>query len=1280
MSFLFDEAYYLGAKLAQLRSAGITDAEGGKFTLTTLREAIADADMTIWEHYERYGRSEGLNPNAYFNEKEYLEAKLRQLQSTEPGAAHTMESLLIALDGAGLSPLEHYARYGAYETDANGLSINPSNAYYQVKLTSLLFDEAYYLDTKLAQLRSAGITDAEGGKFTLTTLREAIADAGMTVKEHYARYGRSEGLNPNAYFNEKEYLEAKLRQLQSTEPEVDHTMESLLSALDGADLSPLEHYARYGAYETDANGLFINPSNAFDANAYYQAKLLSLHGSDFSVNGHSGRDITMTDVLDAFRSGELSPVAHYLAYGAMEVTANGLPLVQTVPVSQRVPNDIFREALGEIVPTNYNPATPAPESVSTPQAPAKPADVGGKVPSSASPDILRPASSAFVPGDEGYMAPPTNLTDSNEHPVVAPTTSGTGNATDYWAVVSMQDGSAALYDNTGAHAGNLDPGSVDTGSGIDLVIPATPVGPDPNPGPVPEPAPAPVHVTATTGADAVTFYNRAADVFTTALRQSATEAQYTLDLSQIELKAGCILRIGDFRFSNEAGELNGAALVTALVGALRAPDAQNVPPGWTFAATTGGTLSFTATATGPAEAPVVTYEHGVVAEMQAVNLTGITLAPGQSLTIRDTAAPGAGPTILYTNGTGDDLSGTALATAVAASGQPLTDWTLRAEGSRLYFTSTDPGQDQSPLEVALPYDGGTMVIEAEGVTRYSWESLDVATLVTSGNGGQIAWQTPLTATDDPLYATYAQTLDLTGVSLTPGQTLSFTARDEAGNILLYTNTTGTTLGGTALLNAIYSVGIIGNTWNKFTGGYASSTVNYIEETVTFRSTSNNASPITAQICNSGNPSVYTIDCADITVLPNDGLAIGDKTIAVSSTRSGADLAHSIYVTMRESSVWTPSYVEGSTQITLTSKIPGAVTLPVSSYDMGREACLDFSGMTLAAGERLQIGDYSYTAAEELTGAALADALYADLAGKSSRVFSDATDWTVSHRAGSSSLFLVTDNNRTITVTFPTAEPEAILVSQSSSGGNNPHLSTDFSLSISFVNKTLLAGEDLRIGHYTFTNATGGTLSREALAQAVVEDMLTANAFAVDGATAWAPEYYNTGGYSPNYGLRLSTDGIDVSYSYPDGEHRLDVTETVKGSGESAGQGTPLGLVTVEGGKALVELTSGLNDLDVITGFKVGEDRIVVANAEIDYLVVDNTALRSATYEGFRYVCNEGLSYSVGANQAGLFALEDDCYLLVNDGTAAFDPDKDIVIKLVGMQGYSEHLQLADIFG
>ena len=67
MSSYFNEDYYLKSKLAQLHAANELDANGNAYTLTTLKQAIADANMTPESHYQQFGMTERLNPNPYVN-------------------------------------------------------------------------------------------------------------------------------------------------------------------------------------------------------------------------------------------------------------------------------------------------------------------------------------------------------------------------------------------------------------------------------------------------------------------------------------------------------------------------------------------------------------------------------------------------------------------------------------------------------------------------------------------------------------------------------------------------------------------------------------------------------------------------------------------------------------------------------------------------------------------------------------------------------------------------------------------------------------------------------------------------------------------------------------------------------------------------------------------------------------------------------------------------------------------------------------------------------------
>ena len=168
---------------------------------------------------------------------------------------------------------------------------------------AIFFDESYYLKSKLAQLESVGEKDANGNAYTLDSLKQAISDAGMIPETHYQTYGRTEQLNPNAYFNEAEYLIAKTMQVNSIAQDgrTNWTVDEVKAAIEDIGLTPAEHYEVYGGHETDAKGNLINPSNAFDANAYVAAKLYQLQTSGTEEEKAEQRALA----LKRYQDGEL---------------------------------------------------------------------------------------------------------------------------------------------------------------------------------------------------------------------------------------------------------------------------------------------------------------------------------------------------------------------------------------------------------------------------------------------------------------------------------------------------------------------------------------------------------------------------------------------------------------------------------------------------------------------------------------------------------------------------------------------------------------------------------------------------------------------------------------------------------------------------------------------------------------------------------------------------------------------------------------------------------------
>ncbi len=179
---------------------------------------------------------------------------------------------------------------------------------------------------------ATGQKDANGNDFTIDTLRQAIFDDGMTIESHYKQYGRNEGLQPNEYFNENEYLLSKLNQLNSTEGKT-WTLAELKETIANAGMIPAEHYEKYGCIEKDGNGNYLNPSNDFDTTTYtyYTQKLALLQAEDPSWAGKS-----IDDVAAAIHNADMSPVSHYKDYGKAEAEASGIELVGEVPEDRKV--------------------------------------------------------------------------------------------------------------------------------------------------------------------------------------------------------------------------------------------------------------------------------------------------------------------------------------------------------------------------------------------------------------------------------------------------------------------------------------------------------------------------------------------------------------------------------------------------------------------------------------------------------------------------------------------------------------------------------------------------------------------------------------------------------------------------------------------------------------------------------------------------------------------------------------------------------------------------------
>lgn len=141
--------------------------------------------QSMYNHFVSYGDAESVSPNQYFSNREYLYNKAVQFYSDAQGidpsqvtvSEQMIESMYIAIKGAGMSPWDHYLAYGAEE------GVNPSTG----------FDTDVYLAAKVVQMNR----DAQDGKtdWTKADLMKVFSDLGMTPLGHYLEYGWKEDLN-----------------------------------------------------------------------------------------------------------------------------------------------------------------------------------------------------------------------------------------------------------------------------------------------------------------------------------------------------------------------------------------------------------------------------------------------------------------------------------------------------------------------------------------------------------------------------------------------------------------------------------------------------------------------------------------------------------------------------------------------------------------------------------------------------------------------------------------------------------------------------------------------------------------------------------------------------------------------------------------------------------------------------------------------------------------------------------------------------------------------------
>jgi hypothetical protein len=200
-SALFDADAYFQNKLTQL----ITMEPEHGWTMPELVETMRASGMSPVTHYLRYGMEEERGSgtclyspwdstyafpskwefmkSVYFDESAYVRNKTDALNAEgADGRAWTSDDTLQAIQDAGLTPWEHFSRYGAFERAANGgWGINPS-PYFDL--------DAYYKDL------AAYHAEEDGTSYSRQAVIKQLQEAKLDPVTHYALLGFRYCLTP----------------------------------------------------------------------------------------------------------------------------------------------------------------------------------------------------------------------------------------------------------------------------------------------------------------------------------------------------------------------------------------------------------------------------------------------------------------------------------------------------------------------------------------------------------------------------------------------------------------------------------------------------------------------------------------------------------------------------------------------------------------------------------------------------------------------------------------------------------------------------------------------------------------------------------------------------------------------------------------------------------------------------------------------------------------------------------------------------------------------------
>lgn len=250
---------------------------------------------------------------AWFNYATYVANKLAQLQTAEPDANWTAESLQAAFTAAGYSNdadgmYRHFVDYG------NAENVSPSP----------WFVVSEYMANKLAQLQA---TEPAAG-WDMVKLEQAFKDAGLSAWDHYELYGQDEGISPSSLFDTNAYLAAKLAQLQRDEPDAGwESVDQVVDAFQANGLNPIEHYMLYGINEalTYTPVAPVEPEKPVTDELTTERDVLNLGAGDHVIGGVASslsaeKTLNENDLIDGGEGNDTLRVTMNANFNGFTVT------------------------------------------------------------------------------------------------------------------------------------------------------------------------------------------------------------------------------------------------------------------------------------------------------------------------------------------------------------------------------------------------------------------------------------------------------------------------------------------------------------------------------------------------------------------------------------------------------------------------------------------------------------------------------------------------------------------------------------------------------------------------------------------------------------------------------------------------------------------------------------------------------------------------------------------------------------------------------------------------